>query len=184
MSEAKETLTIELPAGLAAALRAFAEQGGKTVEQRAAELLFDGAWAFDEHLVRRHVGADGAPPITRLANALMCAAIEAGAEEVHLIPSDEGVRVFHADCHGAGAREVGAGVIDVIPTHVQASLVDRFEKMAGTRLYTERAAREERIPVVHNGRPSDIFVRYASDERSSTGESMVLRIVRRPAPAV
>jgi len=176
------SITVEVSAPLAAAMAERAQRAGETVEEEAARLLLEGAWAADEHLLRRH-DADQAP-VVRFANALLCQAIDTGAEEVHLVPDEDGVRVFHTNCHGSGARQVQAGPMEVIPAHVKAPLFARYESMAGGRLYWEGAPREERIPILHTGRHYDVFARYAPDDRSTTGESLVLRIARKPAPAV
>lgn len=177
-------VTVELPAALAEWIADWAARNNATLEHQTMVLLYEAAWEHAENRLRSRLSADVAPAVARMANALMSQAIDSGAEELHLVPGEDAVRVFHADCHGSGACEVGAPPYPNIPLHIKEPLFARFEKMADARLYSERAPREERIPVLHKGRSLDIFVRYAPDERSASGESMVLRIVRKPAPAV
>lgn len=110
-------------------------------------------------------------PVVRLVNLLIARAVEARASDIHLDPTETGLRVrYRLD---GVLREV-----DSPPARLRAAVVSRIKIMARLDIAERRLAQDGRIRLAVRGK--DVDFRVATTP-CAHGESVVLRILDRAA---
>ncbi len=114
------------------------------------------SWAGDEDA-----------PVIRLVHALIHAAIDRRASDIHLEPLGRRLRVRY--------RIDGVLVeVDGPPPRLQSAILSRVKLMANISIAEKRLPQDGRIQLSHAGRPLDLRV---STLPTSHGESLVLRVL-------
>ena len=112
--------------------------------------------------------SSGKPTISTV-NALLAAAVEDGASDLHFEPQRSGT-VVRARIDGV-MRE-----LSVIPRHMQAAIASRLKVMGRLDLAERRAPQDGRVTVTLGGEPLDLRIAVVP---SRHGEQIVLRILNR-----
>lgn len=144
--------------GLAAAADAAASSNLATLARDTADLLEN----------------DDAAPVIRLINAIVAQAVQQGASDIHLEPSDEGMSVrFRRD-----------GVMEdvlALPAEVAPMLVSRVKVMARLDIAEKRLPQDGRISLTLGNRGLDVRV---STLPARGGERVVMRILDQASVAL
>ncbi len=141
--------------GLAAAVDAAAATNLQSLVRDTADLLDN----------------DDAAPVIRLINAIVAQAVQQGASDIHLEPSDEGL----------GVRLRRDGVMEEVlrvPAEVAPMLVSRVKVMARLDIAEKRLPQDGRISLAHGTRTLDVRV---STLPARGGERVVMRILDQSA---
>jgi general secretion pathway protein E len=144
--------------GLAAAADAAAASNLATLMSESADLLDN----------------DDAAPVIRLINALFAQAVQQGASDIHLEPTDEGMAV----------RIRRDGVMEEqlrLPAEVAPMLVSRVKVMARLDIAEKRLPQDGRISLTLGSRGLDVRV---STLPARGGERVVMRILDQAAVAL
>ena len=106
-------------------------------------------------------------PIIRVANTIIQQAIKEGASDIHIEPSNRGLRVrYRVD-----------GVLHetmTMPKYIQPPLISRYKIMAEMNIAERRVPQDGRIPIKYEGKDYDLRV---SCLPSLFGEKIVCRIL-------
>ncbi|HVG80762.1 MAG TPA: ATPase, T2SS/T4P/T4SS family [Methylomirabilota bacterium] len=165
---------VAVPAELEAALdRLYGGEPGETAqEEDAAELTADFE-AIDTDVERLRDLASEAPVI-RLVNQIVSRAVEARASDIHLEPSENGLKVrFRVD----GLLKD----IDALPARLRPAVISRVKIMAKLNIAERRLPQDGRIKLAVRGSPLDLRVAVTP---SLHGEAAVLRILHRQSVAL
>jgi type II secretory ATPase GspE/PulE/Tfp pilus assembly ATPase PilB-like protein len=168
----KVRITIEVSETVAAALTLVASRWGKRPEEMAAQLFREALHHHAGYLTNTFPVFDleDEPPIVRMANAILSSGIDAGAEELLLVPTSDGLKIFTRN--GNTEQE-----LMTVPKHIEHPLFARYEVMTRARLSRVSAVAEAAIPIVHNQKPYTIQVGYVTSPDSlDRPESLRLRI--------
>jgi len=159
---------VALPSDLEAAWeRLYGASSSSSAASGEADLHADAA----EDDVERLKDLASEAPVVRLVNQLIARAVEARASDIHLDPTETGLRVrYRLD---GVLREV-----DPPPARLRAAVVSRIKIMARLDIAERRLAQDGRIRLAVRGR--DVDFRVATTP-SAHGESVVLRILDRSA---
>ena len=106
-------------------------------------------------------------PVVRMANAILVAAIDGGASDIHIEPSVRNVRIRNR-VDGV-LREVM-----MVPNHIKGPLISRYKIMSDMNIAERRVPQDGRIPIKHNNKDYDMRV---SCLPSMFGEKIVMRIL-------
>ena len=110
-------------------------------------------------------------PVIRLVNHFISRAIEQRASDIHLEPTDDGLRVrYRVD---GVLREV-----DSPPSRLRAAIVSRVKIMARLNIAERRLPQDGRIKMAVRGVPIDLRVATVP---TMHGESVVMRLLNREA---
>ena len=167
-------LRVAVPAELEAALDRLygGEPGEASQEEDAAELTADFE-AIDTDVERLRDLASEAPVI-RLVNQIVSRAVEARASDIHLEPSENGLKVrFRVD----GLLKD----IDALPARLRPAVISRVKIMAKLDIAERRLPQDGRIKLAVRGTPLDLRVAVTP---SLHGEAAVLRILHRQSVAL
>ena len=106
-------------------------------------------------------------PIIRIAHAIIQQAIREKASDIHIEPSQRGVRIrYRID-----------GVLNetmTVPKHIMNPLLSRFKIMAELNIAERRIPQDGRIPIRHEGKDFDLRV---SSLPTMFGEKIVMRVL-------
>ncbi|MBL8551355.1 MAG: type II/IV secretion system protein [Hyphomonadaceae bacterium] len=137
-------------------------------EEDAVEHPPTAIWADDAARVRDQ--ADAAPAV-RLVDAILEAALESNASDIHIEPLPDRVRVrYRLDGELTTAREE--------PPHMAAPIAARVKILADMDVTDRRRPQDGRTSLAAKGRPVDVRI---STVPSSYGETVALRLLRRDA---
>ena len=124
------------------------------------------AWTDDANRLRDH---NSATPTVRLVDALLDAAIEANASDIHIEPLPDRVRIrFRSD----GALRI----VREEPAHLGPQIAARIKVLADMDIADRRSAQDGRTSLAAKGRPIDVRI---SSVPSAYGETIALRLLRR-----
>jgi general secretion pathway protein E len=125
--------------------------------------------AADEADLERLKDMTSDAPVVRMVNGLITRAAELGASDIHLEPTDSGLKVrYRVD--GALSEEQS------LPAQMRAPLVSRIKVMANLNIAERRLPQDGRLRLPVRGR--DIDLRVATSP-TIHGESVVLRLLDR-----
>jgi general secretion pathway protein E len=134
--------------------------------ERQAE---EDASAADEADVERLKDLASDAPVVRLVNSLISRASEARASDIHVEPTDDGVKVrFRVD----GALKE----IETLPAHLKSALISRIKVMSGLDIAERRLPQDGRLRIAVRGHEIDLRV---ATSPTIHGETVVLRILDR-----
>jgi general secretion pathway protein E len=166
-------LRVAVPAELEAALDRLygGDTGDSAPEPDAADVTeYD---ALDTDVERLRDLASEAPVI-RLVNQIVSRAVEARASDIHLEPSENGLKVrFRID--GLLKDE------ELLPARLRAAVISRVKIMARLNIAERRLPQDGRIKLAVRGSPLALRVAVTP---SLHGEAAVLRILHREAVAL
>ena len=108
-------------------------------------------------------------PVVRLVNRLIAKAAEARASDIHIEPTEDGLKV-RLRVDGALRAE------EILPPQLKASLASRIKVMAGLNIAERRLPQDGRLRLAVRGQ--DIDLRVATSP-TIHGESVVLRLLDR-----
>ncbi len=127
------------------------------------------ASAADEADVERLKDLASDAPVVRLVNSLISRASEARASDIHIEPTDDGVKVrFRVD----GALKE----IETLPAHLKSALISRIKVMSGLDIAERRLPQDGRLRIAVRGHEIDLRV---ATSPTIHGETVVLRILDR-----
>jgi general secretion pathway protein E len=129
----------------------------------------DDASGADEADLERLKDLSSDAPVVRAVNALIARAVEAGASDIHLEPTEASLKV-RLRIDGALNDE------EPLPGHLKAPFVSRIKVMAGLNIAERRLPQDGRLRLAVRGH--DIDLRVASSP-TIYGESVVMRILDR-----
>ena len=134
--------------------------------ERQAE---EDASAADEADVERLKDLASDAPVVRLVNSLISRASEARASDIHIEPTDDGVKVrFRVD---GALKEV-----ETLPAHLKSALISRIKVMSGLDIAERRLPQDGRLRIAVRGHEIDLRV---ATSPTIHGETVVLRILDR-----
>jgi len=108
-------------------------------------------------------------PVVRTVNSLISRASESRASDIHIEPTDDGVKVrFRVD----GALKE----IETLPAHLKSALVSRIKVMSGLDIAERRLPQDGRLRIAVRGHEIDLRV---ATSPTIHGETVVLRILDR-----
>jgi general secretion pathway protein E len=165
---------VAVPAELEAALdRLYGGDAGEgSQEDPGAELVGDFD-ALDTDVERLRDLASEAPVI-RLVNQIVSRGVEARASDIHLEPSENGLKVrFRID---GLLRDV-----ELLPARLRPAVISRVKIMAKLNIAERRLPQDGRIKLAVRGTPLDLRVAVTP---SLHGEAAVLRILHRESVAL
>ncbi|HEY1962967.1 MAG TPA: GspE/PulE family protein [Rhizomicrobium sp.] len=123
----------------------------------------------DEADVERLKDLASDAPVVRLVNGLITRASESRASDIHIEPTDDGVKVrFRVD----GALKE----IETLPVHLKSALVSRIKVMSGLDIAERRLPQDGRLRIAVRGHEIDLRV---ATSPTIHGETVVLRILDR-----
>jgi general secretion pathway protein E len=123
----------------------------------------------DEADVERLKDLASDAPVVRLVNSLIARASESRASDIHIEPTDDGVKVrFRVD----GALKE----IETLPAHLKSALVSRIKVMSGLDIAERRLPQDGRLRIAVRGHEIDLRV---ATSPTIHGETVVLRILDR-----
>lgn len=123
----------------------------------------------DEADVERLKDLASDAPVVRLVNSLIARASESRASDIHIEPTDDGVKVrFRVD----GALKE----IESLPAHLKSALVSRIKVMSGLDIAERRLPQDGRLRIAVRGHEIDLRV---ATSPTIHGETVVLRILDR-----
>jgi general secretion pathway protein E len=162
-----------VPAELEAAIdRLYGGGPGEAQEEDAAEIAGE-IEALDTDVERLRDLASEAPVI-RLVNQIVGRAVEARASDIHLEPTENGLKVrFRID-----------GLLhemEVLPARLRPAVISRVKIMAKLNIAERRLPQDGRIKLAARGTPLDLRVAVTP---SLHGEAAVLRILHRDTVAL
>ena len=182
--EARVAVADPLSTPSLAALRFAMKRPVKLIVARASDIeaALDRLYGpvVSEHLIDDDAGADEADlerlkdmasdaPVVRAVNSLIGRAAEARASDIHLEPTEDGLRVrFRVD----GALHDEAS----LPAPFRLAVVSRIKVMAGLNIAERRLPQDGRLRLAVRGH--DIDLRVATSP-AIHGESVVLRLLDR-----
>jgi general secretion pathway protein E len=135
----------------------------------AREADGEDAGAADESDVERLKDLASDAPVVRLVNSLISRASEARASDIHIEPTDDGVKVrFRVD----GALKE----IETLPAHLKSALISRIKVMSGLDIAERRLPQDGRLRIAVRGHEIDLRV---ATSPTIHGETVVLRILDR-----
>jgi general secretion pathway protein E len=127
------------------------------------------ASAADEADVERLKDLASDAPVVRLVNSLISRASEARASDIHIEPTDDGVKVrFRVD----GALKE----IETLPAHLKSALISRIKVMSSLDIAERRLPQDGRLRIAVRGHEIDLRV---ATSPTIHGETVVLRILDR-----
>ncbi len=127
------------------------------------------ASAADEADVERLKDLASDAPVVRLVNSLISRASEARASDIHIEPTDDGVKVrFRVD---GALKEV-----ETLPAHLKSALISRIKVMSGLDIAERRLPQDGRLRIAVRGHEIDLRV---ATSPTIHGETVVLRILDR-----
>jgi general secretion pathway protein E len=164
---------VAVPAELEAAIdRLYGGGPGEAQEEDAAEIAGE-IEALDTDVERLRDLASEAPVI-RLVNQIVGRAVEARASDIHLEPTENGLKVrFRID---GLLREM-----EVLPARLRPAVISRVKIMAKLNIAERRLPQDGRIKLAVRGTPLDLRVAVTP---SLHGEAAVLRILHRDTVAL
>ncbi|HEX6103804.1 MAG TPA: GspE/PulE family protein, partial [Alphaproteobacteria bacterium] len=113
-------------------------------------------------------------PVIRLVNQIVSRAVEARASDIHLEPSENGLKVrFRVD---GLLRD-----IELLPARLRPAVISRVKIMARLNIAERRLPQDGRIKLAVRGTPLDLRVAVTP---SLHGEAAVLRILHRESVAL
>ena len=145
--------------------------------ESALERLYGGAvqgegedeGSADEADVERLKDLASDAPVVRTVNSLISRASESRASDIHIEPTDDGVKVrFRVD---GALRE-----IETLPAHLKSALVSRIKVMSGLDIAERRLPQDGRLRIAVRGHEIDLRV---ATSPTIHGETVVLRILDR-----
>jgi general secretion pathway protein E len=165
---------VAVPAELEAALdRLYGGEPGEAAQEEDAADLSADFEAIDTDVERLRDLASEAPVI-RLVNQIVSRAVEARASDIHLEPSENGLKVrFRID----GLLKE----IELLPARLRPAVISRVKIMAKLNIAERRLPQDGRIKLAVRGTPLDLRVAVTP---SLHGEAAVLRILHRQSVAL
>ena len=129
----------------------------------------DDVGTADEADLERLKDLSSDAPVVRAVNALISRAVEQQASDIHLEPTESGLKV-RLRIDGALRDE------DPLPAHLKAPFVSRIKVMAGLNIAERRLPQDGRLRLAVRGH--DVDLRVASSP-TIHGEGVVMRILDR-----
>jgi general secretion pathway protein E len=165
---------VAVPAELEAALdRLYGGDSGEAASEGDAAEVTAELDALDTDVERLRDLASEAPVI-RLVNQIVSRAVEARASDIHLEPSENGLKVrFRVD---GLLRDV-----ELLPARLRPAVLSRVKIMAKLNIAERRLPQDGRIKLAVRGTPLDLRVAVTP---SLHGEAAVLRILHRDSVAL
>ncbi len=164
---------VAVPAELEAALdRLYGDAGEAPEDANGADVTGD----FDtlDTDVERLRDLASEAPVIRLVNQIVSRAVEARASDIHLEPSESGLKVrFRVD--GLLREE------EVLPARLRPAVISRVKIMAKLNIAERRLPQDGRIKLAVRGTPLDLRVAVTP---SLHGEAAVLRLLHRESVAL
>jgi general secretion pathway protein E len=165
---------VAVPAELEAALDRL--YGGDSSEAPQEGDAADVTGEFDslDNDVERLRDLASEAPVIRLVNQIVSRAVEARASDIHLEPSENGLKVrFRVD---GLLRD-----IELLPARLRPAVISRVKIMARLNIAERRLPQDGRIKLAVRGTPLDLRVAVTP---SLHGEAAVLRILHRESVAL
>jgi general secretion pathway protein E len=165
---------VAVPAELEAALdRLYGGDSGEASGDTAGNEVTGEFDSLDTDVERLRDLASEAPVI-RLVNQIIARAVEARASDIHLEPSENGLKVrFRVD---GLLREA-----ELLPARLRPAVISRVKIMAKLNIAERRLPQDGRIKIAVRGTPLDLRVAVTP---SLHGEAAVLRLLHRESVAL
>ncbi len=165
---------VAVPAELEAALdRLYGGDAGEAPEDASGADVTGDFDTLDTDVERLRDLASEAPVI-RLVNQIVSRAVEARASDIHLEPSESGLKVrFRID--GLLSE------VEVLPARLRPAVISRVKIMAKLNIAERRLPQDGRIKLAVRGTPLDLRVAVTP---SLHGEAAVLRLLHRESVAL